>query len=84
MKVNPTDIFRLPFKIAESISKPVMDKVDDFLGKDVDAFVEALPGGKMLQNATSSFNRWLLEEPEKKRIDEAADPEAESDVEVEL
>lgn len=81
MKVNPTDIFRLPFKLAERVSKPVMDCVEGLIGKDVDTFVEALPGGKMLQDATRSFNNWMLEAPEKKKLADAEEVAPETDEE---
>lgn len=64
MTINPMDILKVPFKIGERISRPVMDAIDDFMGKDVDAFLEQVPGGRILQNATGSFNRWMLENKE--------------------
>ncbi|HNX77202.1 MAG TPA: hypothetical protein PLM07_11010 [Candidatus Rifleibacterium sp.] len=64
MTINPMDILKVPFKIGERISRPVMNAIDDFMGKDVDSFLEQVPGGRILQNATGSFNRWMLEKKE--------------------
>ncbi len=59
MTLNPLEIVKIPFKIGERISRPIMDVVENTMGKDVDSFIAGLPGGKMLQNATSSFNEWF-------------------------
>jgi len=61
MTLNPMEIVKIPFKIGERISRPIMDVVESTMGKDVDSFLESLPGGKMLQNATSSFNEWFAD-----------------------
>ena len=73
--MNPMDMVKIPFRIADNITRPIMDKVEAYMGKDVDTFIEALPGGKMLQNATGSFNRWLEAPGESKKPDKIVQDE---------
>jgi hypothetical protein len=61
-----SDAVKLPFKVAERISKPFCDVVEGVMGEDVDEFVEKLPGGKVLTDTTTSFNNWLLEDNSEK------------------
>jgi hypothetical protein len=75
MSLNPLDLVKFPFRIADKISKPVMDKVEKHLGKDIDEFVSYIPGGKMLQETAGNFNRWLLPEPIKDKEDKEEDIE---------
>jgi hypothetical protein len=70
MSLNPLDLVKFPFRIVDKISKPVMDKVEKHLGKDIDEFVTYIPGGKMLQETAGNFNRWLRPEPRKDKEDE--------------
>ena len=64
-----SDAVKLPFKVAERISKPFCDVVEGVMGEDVDEFVEKLPGGKVLADTTTSFNKWLLEDNSEKEED---------------
>jgi len=82
MSLNPLDIIKIPFKIGEKISRPVMDIVENAMGKDVDTFLESLPGGKMLQNATGSFNEWFADNKPRIVVDAKTGEEA-TEVKVE-
>jgi len=55
-------LIKLPFRVAEAVSRPVADLIEDTIGEDVDQFIQLIPGGKALDHATSGFNKWLTQD----------------------
>ncbi|GEM_PF-5534178 len=62
MENNVEKLIKLPFRIAQAVSRPVADLIEDTIGKDVDRFIEMIPGGKAINHATSGFNHWLAQD----------------------
>lgn len=76
MTINPLNIIRVPFLVAERITRPIMDVVEKYIGEEVDQVVDVIPGGKQLEKATGSAHGWLTASAGKK------DPNGIEDAEI--
>lgn len=70
-------LVKIPFQLAEKVTEPVCDVIENLIGEEVDQISDFVPGSELLNENSKKFNEWVKADKRKKIAEKSKDQEKE-------